>query len=102
MCYKPVELFIILVTTFLSAITSLKKREAIRTITDYMIPIDYCKKTIIDFSTDDMTPTFVLFSKNKMDSNILAADVIRIIGRKRYTLLILLLFLARIVVSILK
>ena len=44
------------------------KLEAIRPIPDSMIPVDFCQKNkpVFNFSTDNMTPKFEVFSKNKM------------------------------------
>ena len=46
----------------------IRKQEVIPHIPDSMIPMDFCKKTLIDFTTDDMTSNFEVFSKNKMDA----------------------------------
>ena len=47
-----------------------RKREFIPTITDSMIPVDFCQKNkpIINFTPDDMTSKFELFSKNKINT----------------------------------
>ena len=44
------------------------KLEAIRPIPDSMIPVDFCQKNkpVVNFSTENMTPKFEVFSKNKM------------------------------------
>ena len=48
----------------------IRKREAITTIPYYMILVYCCKKNkyVINFTTDDMTSKFELFSNNKMDT----------------------------------
>ena len=40
------------------------------TITDSIIPVDFCQNTlpIINFTTDDMTSKFQLFSRKKMNA----------------------------------
>ena len=43
------------------------KRLVITPIPDSITPTDCCKKTIIYFTTDDITSNFELFSKNTMD-----------------------------------
>ena len=48
----------------------ISKRELIPPIPDYMLPVDFCKKInlpINNFTTYDMTYTFELFSKKKMN-----------------------------------
>ena len=44
------------------------KLEVIPPITDSMIPVDFCQKNkpVVNFSTENMTPKFEVFSKNKM------------------------------------
>ena len=47
----------------------LHKTEVIPPIPNYMIPVDFCQNnsSMINFTTDDMTSKFGLFSKNKMN-----------------------------------
>ena len=47
----------------------LHKREFVPTITDSTIPVDCCQnESIINFTTDDMTSKFELFSKKKKNN----------------------------------
>ena len=46
----------------------LRKRNVIPPIPDSIIPVDFYKKaSIVNFTIDDMTSKFELFSKNKMN-----------------------------------
>ena len=48
----------------------ISKREVIAPIIDYMMPVDFCQKNklIINFTTNDMTSKFQLFSKKKTNA----------------------------------
>ena len=56
----------------------IRKIEVIPPINDSMIPVDFFqKKSIINFTTDDMTSKFELFYKNKMN-NTYITEIMRI------------------------